>query len=181
MNTFQLEFLLKSNAVTRKVFCGVYAADELPPRSQIKKPILIVNTDPKSSPGEHWLVIYINKREIEIFDSSGSLRNRKNKYIKKYLKTNFPGTLIKYNTGCIQAFSSNICGIYCLVYAYFKAVKRSFEDFLKLFNPSNLESNDAKVIQMFKKYYKSKDMNKLLKRKKCVQISKSLILCKHLV
>lgn len=179
MNTFELESLLKNNLFTRKVFEGVYAADIIPDRKHIKKPLIIVNTHPKNMKGEHWLAFYVSRNKLEIFDSSGSLQNRKNVFLKKYLKKNFSGVLIEFNTGYIQSFDSNICGIYCAVFGLYRARKKSFKSFLNLFDSSNLVKNDAKVMKIFKKNFRYPDEKKLSPSEQCLQISKTLSLCKH--
>ena len=51
-------------------FIGVYAADQLP--SRISAPsCLIVNYDPASLPGSHWVACWVQKRSVYWFDSFG--------------------------------------------------------------------------------------------------------------
>lgn len=181
MNTFQIETCLKNNRDTEKIFCGVYAADKIPSVHQIKKPLLIVNTDSSHHSGTHWIVFFIRKKDarntqIEIFDSSGEIKMMKNKYFKRYFQINFPLQHIKINTNCVQSYTSNLCGIYCIVFALYKARKKSFDYFLKLFHPKNLRENDRKVVKIFKKYFKSSNVIKELNEDNALQTSKSLIL-----
>ena len=56
------------------VLClGVYARDELPDLKKESWPFaLILNTDTRSKPGKHWLVVFgPSKEQIELFDSFG--------------------------------------------------------------------------------------------------------------
>lgn len=180
MNTQQIEYCLANNPLTQKIFQGVYAADLIPSFEKITKPLLIVNTRESSHAGEHWVSFYINKKRrlIEIFDSSGQVTAKNNKYFSEYLTKNFNGMRVKYNTQCIQHYFSNICGIYCIVYAFYRAKHTSFEKFLHMFKTNDLHENDNKVIKIFKKHFNSctttfKNTNQ------CKQISNNLYLCNH--
>ena len=56
----------------RRVFHGVYPADQLPrspPRSV--RQAYIVNTDPAGEPGQHWLGLWTEQNKCEVFDSYG--------------------------------------------------------------------------------------------------------------
>ena len=67
-----LEEILKIDKDTKKIFLGVFARDELPKR--VKYPsCFILNTQPRSQEGEHWLAIYFDhKRNCYFFDSYGN-------------------------------------------------------------------------------------------------------------
>ena len=52
MNTLQLKRALEHNTFTKKIFGGVFAADELP--KVITPPCgFVANTDPSTEPGTH--------------------------------------------------------------------------------------------------------------------------------
>ena len=70
MNTLQIERLLKKDLKTKTIFRKVCALD------QLEKPTFpsayVINLDPTSEPGEHWVAIYFDKRgRGEYFDSYG--------------------------------------------------------------------------------------------------------------
>ena len=66
MNMLQIERLLKN----KKIFKNICAFD------QLEKPVFpsayVINSDPSSEPGEHWIAVYFDKRgRGEYFDSYG--------------------------------------------------------------------------------------------------------------
>ena len=71
MNTLQLERALKHNTFTKKIFVGVFAADELPKLNTFPCGF-VANTDPSTEPGTLWVAFYFPSREKgEFFDSYG--------------------------------------------------------------------------------------------------------------
>ena len=54
MNTLQLERALKRNTYTKKIFVGVFAADELPKLNTFPCGF-VANTDPSTEPGTNWV------------------------------------------------------------------------------------------------------------------------------
>ena len=70
MNTLQIERLLKKDLKSKTIFKKVCALD------QLEKPTFpsayVINSDPSSKPGEHWVAVYFDKRgRGEYFDSYG--------------------------------------------------------------------------------------------------------------
>ena len=70
MNTLQIERLLKKDLKSKTIFKKVCALD------QLEKPTFpsayVINSDPSSEPGEHWIAVYFDKRgQGEYFDSYG--------------------------------------------------------------------------------------------------------------
>ena len=60
MNTLQIERLLKKDLKSKTIFKKVCALD------QLVKPTFpsayVINSDPSSKPGEHWVAVYFDKR-----------------------------------------------------------------------------------------------------------------------
>ena len=70
MEDWRIRRLLRSNAVTRRAFLDVYAADRLPHTLYRYPAALVVNLDPHGRPGTHWVGIYARSaREALYFDS----------------------------------------------------------------------------------------------------------------
>ena len=69
MKGIEVEKFLKRDVVTRKCYRGILAADQLP--KQFKPGLYVVNTDPKSKPGQHWVVFYKTQTHLEFFDLLG--------------------------------------------------------------------------------------------------------------
>ena len=70
MNTLQIERLLKKDLKSKAIFKKVCALD------QLEKPTFpsayVINLDPSSEPGEHWVAVYFDKcGRGEYFDSYG--------------------------------------------------------------------------------------------------------------
>ena len=51
MNTLQIKRALERNAFTKKTFCGVFAADEVPKIINTFPCGFVANTDPSTEPG----------------------------------------------------------------------------------------------------------------------------------
>ena len=53
MNTLQIKRALERNAFTKKIFGGVFAADEVPQIIDTFPYGFVANTDPSTEPGTH--------------------------------------------------------------------------------------------------------------------------------
>ena len=72
MNTLQIKRALERDTFTKKIFGGVFAADELPKLMNTFPCGFVANTDPSTEPGMHWVAFYFPSREKgEFFDSYG--------------------------------------------------------------------------------------------------------------
>ena len=63
MNTLQLKRALEHNPSTKKIFGGVFAADELPKTFDTFPYGFVANTDPSTEPGTHWVAFYFPSRD----------------------------------------------------------------------------------------------------------------------
>ena len=63
MNTLQLKWALEHNTFTKKIFGGVFAADELPKTFDTFPYGFVANTDPITEPGTHWVAFYFPSRD----------------------------------------------------------------------------------------------------------------------
>lgn len=111
-----------------------------------KKQAIIFNTDTENGSGQHWVAVFINKKEIEFFDSNGV---NPNVYIKKFL-TNISILLnipIKINKIQHQKIDG-ICGIYALKFVLYRLFGlKSFNQFVKNVQP------DIKVNTLRKTFF----------------------------
>ena len=119
MNTKQLWNALCLNPIITKYFDGIYFSDTL---NEIKeKPDLIIcNTDPSNKPGEHWVLFFFHENSVDFFDSLG----RDNKYYGSVFLDFIVNFVTNYKQ-CVkrtQLVNSDLCGQYCLYYAYAKKV-----------------------------------------------------------
>ena len=76
MNTLQLKRALERNTFTKKIFGGVFAADELPRVMNTFPCGFVANTDPSTEPGMSWVAFYFPSRDKgEFFDSAATPLN----------------------------------------------------------------------------------------------------------
>ena len=122
-------------------FKGVFPCDKLP---NISKGYLIMNTQPSSMPGEHWVAMTINTTG-EYFDSYGfyPLNKEAEEFMNERTST------WTYNRVTLQGLNNFTCGEYCVMYIYIKALGYSMFDYINLFT-TNSEVNDKIVKKLYK-------------------------------
>ena len=128
MNTKQLWNALCLNPITNNYFDGIYSSDTL--KEIVEKPQLIIcNTDPSNKPGEHWVLFFFNENSVDFFDSLG----RDIKYYGSIFLdfiTNFANDY-KQCLKRTQPVKSDLCGQYCLYYAFAKCNGLSMEEIVR--------------------------------------------------
>lgn len=108
MNTDELARYL-GQALPR-IFTYVCAEDELPTIHR-RPAALIINTEPSSSDGEHWVAVFIGRdRSSEYFDSRGLAPEPP---VRRFLLRESPEGY-KYNTRRLQSILTNLCGAFCI-------------------------------------------------------------------
>ena len=137
MNGKEISEYLKCDKFTKTYFRGVLPYDKLKNSTLIKPGLYIVNTDVSTGPGLHWVCIML-QNEIEYFDSLGN----EPKEVKPFLQhQNKPYT---YSTKRIQGYDSDVCGDYCILFAYFRCRGMMLNEFVNLFTDDVLK-NDVLV------------------------------------
>jgi len=139
MNTVQINDYLKDLSC----YGGAFCRNELPPIN-IRPCVLIANTDPCSKPGQHWVAMIFNKDGSgEYFDSFGfpPLSEDLLNHLNRYCPIGW-----KYNNRILQSLDSDVCGLYCILYAKRKCTSRAFY---------NLFSTDTKLNDALVKLYLS--------------------------
>lgn len=139
MNELELRKLLRN----LKCFIGVFARDELPRKVKKRPAALIVNTDPRTKPGQHWIAIYLsNQVTLEYFDPYGI--PPKYKEFKRFIKSN--SSIWFYNEIKFQPTIpiSVACGLFCILFIRLRCNGISFNDYIKLF-AKNKALNDTLV------------------------------------
>ena len=140
MLSTQINKLLKSTAS----FLGTFPRDKLP---AIKKTpaTLIINTDPSTEPGEHWVAVRFDK-SAEYFDSYGLPPYYKE--IAEFLERNSPDGKVVINHVTLQTPGLSVtCGHYCCLFVIFRSRGLEFEDMLAFFT-RNTFLNDIVVRQV---------------------------------
>ena len=124
MNIKQLWNALINNSVTEPYFDDIFPIDMLE-EIKIKPTLIICNTDPSFKKGEHWILFYFNKKIVEFFDPLG---NDINVYGSEFV--DFISKFVNQYKVCkfrTQPYKSNLCGEYCLYYAYYRCMGYSME------------------------------------------------------
>ena len=132
-------------------FLGAFPYDELP-----EKPdgdfSLIINTEPSTEPGDHWLPIIFKKRVFYFLDSFGRVptsplfRPEFKKTVKEYMQ----GDRRRCNSKLIQYVFSNACGFYS-IYFIKEMQSKSMIKTMEIFT-DNLKKNDLMVTDIVNSY-----------------------------
>jgi hypothetical protein len=138
MDTVQIQCTLQH----LKSFIGVFASDLIPP-SVTRFGCLIINSDPHTEKGTHWLAVLIQPKSHSsfLFDSYGLAPFIPN--IQKFLRDN--SIVRDYNKVPLQSLTSTVCGKYCCLFALYMDRGYSPKQFISLFG----QDADSQVSSMF--------------------------------
>lgn len=152
MNTDQIQCCIECDPLLRENVIGVFASDRLP-NQEFQRPYgLIVNTDTHSKPGRHWCSIYSDKRgHIEFFDSYGKSPKDNSVTISQWI--NNKAKTITFNRNKLQSDQSSLCGQYCILYLRQRLLGNTLEQFINVFDTSNVEENDLYVFEVMSQAY----------------------------
>ena len=148
MNAREIYSALKRDRCTRDRFVGVFAADNLPAEKEFPGGY-IVNTDPSSKPGQHWIAFYCYDGCMECFDSSGADPQVYHPNIADWVKRG--GFRIKQKE-ILQSQNTTVCGQYCMLFILCRCNNISYEDFMSMFS-KNKNFNDKLVCKTVNKYF----------------------------
>ena len=125
MNEREITHYLTTDRRTSQKFRGVMAYDELPV-GMAEPGLYIVNTGLSSTPGKHWVSVFLDET-CEYFDSLGKPPKEVIGFINRQ------GKAFTYSDTRLQGGSSDVCGDYCILYAYFKCRDFTLKDFIAMF------------------------------------------------
>ena len=140
MDTTQLD-----QKITAPGFLGAFPYDQIPPKPDSEVFSVILNTDPVTEPGDHWIALVYKAPYFYFCDSYGrTLRDSTfSPAFSATVKSFIGKTAHKTNTKFLQQLTSNACGDYC-VYFIQELAKTSFARITRVFS-TNLKSNDRFV------------------------------------
>lgn len=164
LSNWEIDAYVASDPYISAIYGGTVAIDQLPTRLPSKPTLFIVNTDPSHLPGEHWLAILASDKTLEQaaslqhpvlsinehFDSAGqapgaeiqSFLNSFSCVNKRVCTSSYKSYM--YNHLRVQDFNSDSCGLFCLMFAYYRSRNVSFSSFLSMFS-SDLSENESIV------------------------------------
>ena len=149
--TQQIQHLLTTHPLTAPLFRGVYACNELPhphptQQGRFVPWNLVVNTDPSTRPGEHWLLLAADTPyQLVVFDSYGLdfvtfYQNPWFKRFAKHFQTSYQ------NKRRYQGNATNTCGHYCIYVASERGRTSTYAfDDLPNLTPNHYRCNDPWV------------------------------------
>lgn len=115
-----------------------------------KNGIYVVNTDNRV--GKHWVVIYVTTETVEFYDSFG----RHPKFLQNgpmFMHTiHKTGKSLVVTSKAFQQHKSNVCGWYCLAYAFIRVKSNSVQKFYDMFS-NDAKRNDQLIILLVKKLF----------------------------
>ena len=135
---------MQSNAVTSKMFRGVFAADQIPDSLDPLPAGCIINTDPQNLPGHHWVALYQTTPDVlETFDSYGKdLHFYSSEHFSQLAKRH----RIISQMHQLQSPTTTVCGQYCMFFLLRRASMEPYSHIIHLFT-DNKSSNDSMVCQ----------------------------------
>ena len=151
LTTRQLDYLASQDPYLEPIFKGVFASDQLPKEKDIQtRSAYIVNVDTHDKEGSHWLSIFEENDQCEVFDSYGSpLHWYKPSPFVTWVFKHYQD--IRSNVGQLQATDSNTCGHYALFFLFARTRGKSTESFVQPFKYLRYVDNDQKIGQQLRK------------------------------
>lgn len=149
--TNQLNQVLSTLPSTRSLFRGTYGCDQIPnPHTtnragRFRPWIMVVNTQPSTSPGEHWLLLGADTpTHLQVFDSYGLdfQTNYANHWFQDVVQR---FQTLGQNRNTYQSLNSNVCGHYCIYVASQYGHTGSFENLPDITPNRFFAQNDAMV------------------------------------
>lgn len=142
MNSSEINKILKKE----KGFLGCFPSDNLPHVKTNKSFSVIINTDRKGKPGDHWLALICKKNKGYYFDSFGCpiLEFDIKKWAEKFIN------ILYWSTKPIQSLKSNKCGAYCITFVKCVTCVQTYKLFLSVFNQYDFNHNDKIIIKSIK-------------------------------
>jgi hypothetical protein len=95
-------------------FLGVYPSDLLPTRAITRPGTVIINADPHTRSGSHWLAICLEPKSSSAFYFDSYGLTPLVPAIQSFLRRT--SSVWDYNTQ-LQGLTSNVCGHYCCLFA----------------------------------------------------------------
>jgi len=159
MKTQDLELILRNFSSRKKnlrvQILGVFPSDLIPfsqllSNSRETSLGCIVNTDPSSQPGEHWVAFYRNcqnESPLEFFDSFGQSPITYGLFQEN---SKFPKNLeISFNNTILQSLTTNVCGQYCLLFLRLRMKSESPSSFATVIDKLLSLAPNSKLRDMF--------------------------------
>lgn len=153
MDTLQLQHILLSDQLTRRQYGGVLPADRVPDRIPGRPIGYIVNTDPSTLPGRHWVAFHFpadSKQPAIFWDSYGRGPNSYNASFTDFLNKN--SEQWTYNKRTLQGAYSTVCGQYCVYFLLKMARHVPLSNIVAVFSHDK-KHNDFMINQFIRHHF----------------------------
>lgn len=129
MNTLEIDKILSTSPLTKQTYIGCFAADQIPNMEMVKFPnCLVMNIDPITSKGSHWVCAYSpSPSHIEYYDSLG-IWPPPSIHIANYLSR---FKQIRYSIILLQSPNSSVCGRHVLFFLFNRCLGTPFEKIVR--------------------------------------------------
>ena len=147
MDTYQINGLLKRHMTTRDKFVGTFAFDEIPHIISSDTRFVIVNQDPSTMNGSHWVALEVT-RGIPNTSHSGTYFDSYGQQPPAFMDKAVVQTIgpqYIFNKKPLQAQFSTTCGQWCMAFIHQRCLGTCLQDFLDKFDSKDLWENDEKV------------------------------------
>lgn len=147
MNTSELLNVLMSHPVTKRHLGGIVASDQLPERnsSTDNDKYYIINLDPSTEPGSHWVACFLFKDKDDLYFDSYGFPPFVPHIIRFLSSSNF-----SFNTTPVQDPLSTSCGQWCLLFVWWTLCGWGMDSFIKHYDRKFGLHNEARL-EMFLK------------------------------
>jgi len=136
MDGNQIFKIVKRDQCLHEHFRGIFARDQVP--RCLMPGYFLWNTDLYSGKGVHWVCVYVSPtQEVEFFDSFAKPPQFYGWDISQD---------VKYNKKPLQSTDSDVCGMFCIFYLYFRCRGLSMDSIIANFG-QNTRENDTFVLQ----------------------------------
>lgn len=142
MDSFQLRYALLK---CLPIFTAVCACDQLELLKEHDSFAIIVNNEPSTENGMHWICFFkdSDKNVIEFFDSYAMNITFYPKSVLNFC--NKQATHIRFSKAQFQSNLSDYCGHYCLWFLIHRYLTGSFQGAINKFSNNDLIGNDIIV------------------------------------
>lgn len=150
MNEAEIDQYLKTHPLTKEVYQGVYARDELAFFGGAPNSMFVVNTDLRSEPGAHWVFCYWPSEGLPLyFDSYGFFPLYEEFY--QFLLSDTSN--FKYNKVQLQDIDTDVCGHYVMYFASQLCAGVPLEEIRSKHFTNNAKLNDRLIVTLFRKEF----------------------------
>lgn len=148
MQGYDIDRILRRDVFAKKYFRGVYPVDKLPIHENFERPAcFVINTDPASRPGEHWVSLYLDEAgKGEFFDSFGL--EVLHPLIARFLRRHC--WYYTHNKRMLQSLTATTCGQYCVYFVKMRCRGHSLWRLLRPFHPTQPWRNDRFIMAWFR-------------------------------